>query len=309
MEIAWLKDFLAVVAHGGFSRAAENRNITQPALSRRIRALEDWVGTPLFHRTTHSVELTAAGDSFQVTAEETLRRLASGRDEAREVAQGHAEQLRFAATNALSLTFFPAWLRGVEAVLPFTINVQMAANHMDICERMMIQGQAQFLLCHHYPGAATLLAPGQFRSIHVGDDVLVPVSAPDGEGGPLFVLPGSAAAAVSYLAYRPESGMGRIVAAALETGLPPTCLKPTFTSHLAKLLVTMALEGRGLGWSPLSLVGDHLARGELVRAGDEGWDIPMEIHLYRSRARQTAVAEKFWAHVAAQRHEPVVMPL
>ncbi|MEA1651693.1 LysR family transcriptional regulator [Nitrospirillum sp. BR 11164] len=298
MEVAWLEDFLAVVAHGGFSRAAENRNITQPALSRRIRALEDWVGTPLFHRTTHTVELTAAGESFQVTAEEILRRLASGRDEAREVAQGHTELLRFAATNALSLTFFPAWLRRVETTLPFNINVQMVANHMEICERMMIQGQSQFLLCHHYPAASTLLAPAQFRSVHIGDDVMVPVSAPDADGRPLHSLPGRADAPVAYVAYRPESGMGRIVAAALETALPATHLKPTFTSHLAKLLVTMALDGRGLGWSPLSLVAEHLERGELVRAGDASWDIPMEIHLYRSRARQSPVAEKFWAHVA-----------
>ena len=37
MELSWLEDFLAVIANGGFSRAATQRHITQPALSRRIR--------------------------------------------------------------------------------------------------------------------------------------------------------------------------------------------------------------------------------------------------------------------------------
>ena len=114
MEIAWLEDFLAIIEHGNFSRAAEARHVTQPALSRRIRALEEWIGTPLIHRTTQSVRLTSSGESFQTTAEELLRRLENGRNEALELAHGVAEQLKFASTNALSWVFFPTWLRHVE---------------------------------------------------------------------------------------------------------------------------------------------------------------------------------------------------
>jgi len=68
MEMAWLEDFLAILECGGFSRAAERRNVTQPALSRRVRALEQWVGTPLFDRSTHAVTLTPAGLRFRETA-------------------------------------------------------------------------------------------------------------------------------------------------------------------------------------------------------------------------------------------------
>lgn len=174
MEIAWLEDFLAVSGSGSFSRAAEERHITQPALSRRIRALEEWVGTPLFFRTTHKVELTPAGDSFRQTAEDVLRRLAVGRSIAREQASGSIEQLQFAATNALALTFFPGWLRTVEHRLPFVANIHLVANHMVACERLMLQGQAQFLLAHHHPAADTLLTPRQFLSHPVGVDVLIP---------------------------------------------------------------------------------------------------------------------------------------
>src|SRR5208283_4566638 len=75
-------------------------------------------------------------------------------------------------------------------------------------------------------------------------------------------------------------------------------LKPTFTSHLAKLLVTMALDGRGMAWLPDSLISEDLAAGRLVRAGDKEWDIPIEIHLFRPRSRLSPVAEKFWKQVA-----------
>jgi DNA-binding transcriptional LysR family regulator len=299
MEIAWLEDFLAIIEHGNFSRAAEARHVTQPALSRRLRALEEWIGTPLIHRTTQSVRLTSSGESFQTTAEELLRRLENGRNEALELAHGVAEQLKFASTNALSWVFFPTWLRHVEESLALDSSIQLVANHMEACERMMIQGQTQFLLCHYHAAAATQLSPTQFRSLHIGDDILIPVSVPVSPGShqPVFSLPGAADAPLPYLAYRPESGMGRIIAATQQRAPDRAWLKPIFTSHLAKLLVAMALDARGLGWAPKSLIEDYLSSGELVRAGSVEWDIPIEIHLYRSRARQSAAAERFWSHI------------
>jgi DNA-binding transcriptional LysR family regulator len=45
MDLDWLKDFLVLAEKRNFSRAADARNVTQPAFSRRIRALEDWIGT------------------------------------------------------------------------------------------------------------------------------------------------------------------------------------------------------------------------------------------------------------------------
>jgi LysR family transcriptional regulator, hypochlorite-specific transcription factor HypT len=75
MDTTWFEDFLAVLEEGGFTRAAERRAVSQPAFSRRIKALEDWVGANRFDRTTHSVSLTAAGERLRPAAEEILRRL------------------------------------------------------------------------------------------------------------------------------------------------------------------------------------------------------------------------------------------
>jgi LysR family transcriptional regulator, hypochlorite-specific transcription factor HypT len=50
MDTAWLEDFLAIVEEGGFRRAADRRAVSQPVFSRRIKALEEWVGTSLSDR-------------------------------------------------------------------------------------------------------------------------------------------------------------------------------------------------------------------------------------------------------------------
>ncbi len=72
MDFDQLETFLEVARHSSFSRAAEKRFRTQPAISAQIRALEDEVGAKLFDRSGGKVALTAAGKVFQKYAEETL---------------------------------------------------------------------------------------------------------------------------------------------------------------------------------------------------------------------------------------------
>jgi LysR family transcriptional regulator, hypochlorite-specific transcription factor HypT len=303
METSWLQDFLTLAECGNFSRAAERRHMTQPALSRRIRSLEDWVGAALVDRSSHQAILTAAGERFRPVADEVLRRLHLGQEEALEAAQATASTLRFASTHVLSLTFFPTWLRGLEARTAIG-TVSLVADHMQACEQVMLQGEANFLLCHHHPAAATRLDSHAFVSVTIGTDRLVPVSSPGIDEAPLHALPGSPERPAAFLAYSIASGMGRILAAARAQDAPPAWLEPVFTSHVATVLKTMARNGRGLAWSPLSVIEDDLQEGTLVRAGGEEWDIPIDIRLFRPRSRQSRSAEMFWALAAAPATAP-----
>ena len=115
-------------------------------------------------------------------------------------------------------------------------------------------------------------------------------------------LPGAPEMPLPHLAYSAESGMGRIVAAVRASeAMPPAWLKPSFTSHVAAVLALMARDGRGVAWSPLSLVGEDLTAGRLVRAGTEEWDVRVQIRLIRPRALQSPSAERFWALVEKPR--------
>lgn len=63
MEISWLQDFIALAQTGVFARAAEKRNVTQPAFTRRIKRLEYAIGADLIDRSVHPVVLTQAGQN------------------------------------------------------------------------------------------------------------------------------------------------------------------------------------------------------------------------------------------------------
>lgn len=91
MDFDQLETFLEVARNLSFSRAAEKRFRTQPAISAQIRALEDEVGAKLLDRSGGKVSLTAAGKVFLEYAEQTLqsrRNMISGLAEMERVPRG-----------------------------------------------------------------------------------------------------------------------------------------------------------------------------------------------------------------------------
>jgi DNA-binding transcriptional LysR family regulator len=72
MELRHLRCFLAIAEEGNITRAAARVHLTQPALSRTLRQLEQHLGVRLVDRSTHHLELTTAGRAFQVRAAAAL---------------------------------------------------------------------------------------------------------------------------------------------------------------------------------------------------------------------------------------------
>ena len=301
MNLIWLDDFLTLAASGSFSRAAQERNMTQPAFSRRVRALEEWLGVVLFDRSTQPATLTDAGEWFRAVAQDLLTRVAGIPDQARAVADASSATLRIASTHALSFSFLPGWLRGLESRLAGGPGpVQLISDVMQQCEALMQQGRVQFLLCHSHEQVPNRLDPSLHRWAVVGHDALLPVSAPEASGRPRHALDNADGKAVPLLEYSAESGIGRLVRALRGNALAGAHAQSAMTAHLASVLKTMALDGRGVAWLPRSLIADELADTRLVAAGGEPWSIDVEIRLFRPRSTLPRAAERFWAVVTDQ---------
>lgn len=88
--------FIAVAQELQFRAAAERLHVSQPALSRTIRALEDAVGTPLLVRNTRSVYLTDAGRAFLDSSLLAVQHLQEGVTSARSARDGRLGRLRVA---------------------------------------------------------------------------------------------------------------------------------------------------------------------------------------------------------------------
>lgn len=116
MELRHLRYFAAVAAHGSFSRAAHNLHLTQPALSRQVKDLEDELGVPLFLRGKNTVTLTEAGERFYEEARDLLARA----DQAIQRVRGEAksEVLRVGYGPALTAGIMPKALERFQAAVP-----------------------------------------------------------------------------------------------------------------------------------------------------------------------------------------------
>lgn len=295
MNLSWIDDFMALAATGNFSRAADERHMTQPAFSRRIRALEEWLGADLFDRSSQPARLTEVGEWFRTVAQDLQANVARIPGEARAIAEASSTTLRFAATHVLSFTFLPRWLHALEVHASMG-PIQLVSDVQQRCETLLSQSQVHFMLAHGHPGVHGPLDEAEFPCLVIGSDQLVPVSAPDESGRPLHRLPaGGKGPAVPLLGYSAESGLGRILRELKGAALDRLHVQNVLTAHLASVLRTMALDGRGIAWLPQLLVGDDIASGKLVVAAPDEWHIDLQIRLYRNRAGIGKAAEAFWS--------------
>jgi DNA-binding transcriptional LysR family regulator len=105
MELRQIRYFVAVAEEGNISRAARRLFLTQPALSRQIKALEDEIGQTLLKREAHSIQLTATGLALLREGRELLRH-----------AQELIERVRAAGTGLrLRIGYAPSLATGMLA--------------------------------------------------------------------------------------------------------------------------------------------------------------------------------------------------
>jgi DNA-binding transcriptional LysR family regulator len=293
-EFIWLEDFLALASTGNFTRAAEDRHSSQPAFSRRVRALEEWIGASLVDRSTQPARLTEVGEWFRSVAVDLVARATRLPGEAKQVLEASSGTLRIACTHALSFTFLPQWLRGLESELTLG-PIALTSDVLARCEAQIHEGKVHFVLAHAHSRVPGSLDGEAYLSAVIGTDRLVPVSKATASGEALHRIGKKALKnRVPVLAYTEESGMGRVVRAVLGQRLEAMGAHAVFTAHLASVLRSMALDGRGIAWLPQTLVVDDLDAGRLVAAADADFRVDLEIRLYRPRSAVGRTTNEFW---------------
>lgn len=118
MELRHLRYFAAVAALENVSEAAQRLHVSQPAVSRQLRDLEEELGFSLFERGTHSIRLTAAGRKFQKETEAILQRIEMGIQAARSVAMVESSELSIGYAMSPSVRILPPALRTFQARRP-----------------------------------------------------------------------------------------------------------------------------------------------------------------------------------------------
>jgi LysR family hydrogen peroxide-inducible transcriptional activator len=138
MELDQLRYFLKVAERGSFTRAAEDLEISQPALSRSIQKLEEELGQPVFERKTRSVALTEAGTLLQARAQQVLSILEHTKAEITD--DGKSGRIRVGAIPTIAPYFLPEALRRFSAAFP-KATVVVQENTTDPLLKSCTQGE------------------------------------------------------------------------------------------------------------------------------------------------------------------------
>lgn len=118
MDFYQLSYFREVAETGSVSRAAERLFITQPAVSKQIKALEDELGERLFDRLGKKVFLTRAGEVLYAHAERILRSVEDAKTAVRDMAEECSGELVIGTSDHISLHRLPAVLKSYITTFP-----------------------------------------------------------------------------------------------------------------------------------------------------------------------------------------------
>lgn len=292
MQLSWLEDFVELARTRSFSRAAENRFVTHPAFGRRIRSLEEWVGTALIER-KQPVSLTPAGTLFLDAAVHSLDVLNATRSQLKDTSYRPDETLRIATGRTLAKTFFPDWYESIQKRFgPFSVSVSTSGAQEAIMR--LSAGDVDLLVSYSSPATRLLIDPKHFESLMLEREVLVPVSAPDAKGRPKFRISHAGGTPTPWLAYSTSLTLRGVLAKHLSELPRKPSLRTVYQADSYESILEMAKRGVGLAWLPQRLIQDEWKQGHLMIVGDSSMRVGFDISLYRLRNSTNPIVNSIW---------------
>jgi LysR family transcriptional regulator, hypochlorite-specific transcription factor HypT len=241
MKLEWIEDFIALERTRNFTKAAEQRNTTQPAYSRRIVNLEEWFGVPLFLRNTRPIALTPSGKALKLR----IHNLRSDIIDIRRIVASAATQLpqatKIYTTNTIAIGVLSEWLltHGIEKYALIVASVSACLNALD-------EGKADFALI-----------PNLFENHNIKNSYIVAEDS--------LVLCHHSDTRIKYdeknfhhplLMYSPGTAYGQFILKNLNDRDITLINEPVCESASAEALLSQVKAKRGAAWIPKSIISD-----------------------------------------------------
>jgi len=254
LEISQVETFLAVATFGGFHRAAEALLVSQPAVSSRIKALEESLGVMLFVRSRNTLTLSTAGRVLRPYAEQLLKTASVARQAVHELQPGSDTPLQIAAGLSISVYFLPDVLKRFQQAFP-RLNISIRPGHSKEVLEMVLNEEAEI-------GLARSLQHPEVETISLRDDPLILVAHPTLKLGKSRRARLEQVAGWPLIFYERGSSDWTLTRSLFRhAGLVPNVALEVDTIETAKRMVE---RGLGVSFLPLMAVGPEMREGELT---------------------------------------------
>ncbi|MCK8463438.1 LysR family transcriptional regulator [Aliiroseovarius sp. S1339] len=298
MDIIWLRDFEALVAYKNFSRAAEDRNVSQPAFSRRIRALENEIGVRLINREILPLALTPAGEVFLSQARIMLRTYEATIERCQTIDAASENVIRFATSQSLYMTHYKNLIAPLVSKGGVDTDLNSTSWAADQFVSALQQSYCDVILTYWHPSMDFLgpLEVANFEHLTLSSDRFIPVSRTKADGKAEFIFKAGSKDAMPLLSYGAVSALRAVQDFVVEKAITPQKMLVVNQNALANSVKAMILEGFGIGWLPLSLCKTELADGRLAIV-DERLATDLEVRIYRDPKNRKGTLDGLWTQL------------
>jgi LysR family transcriptional regulator, hypochlorite-specific transcription factor HypT len=261
MELKWLDDLVALAEEGSLSKAALRRNTTQPAFTRRIQAIEVWLGSKVLDRSTKPARISAAITRHIEDVRAMSRNVRRLRTDVQNWEQSH-RHVSIATQHTLSVTLFPSFVSAFHQAYPQSA-IRLRSANRDECFSLLMTGQASVLVAYEAEGFWVSADNALIERAYVRSERLVPIVArshqqrllpQNGDGAPLRVI-----------GYPEDVFFGKILASQIWPNLLQSQgLNAVCETALVPAVVGLAREGVGIAWVPESILAHANADDQLL---------------------------------------------
>lgn len=290
IEIRHLRYFIAVAEAQSIVAAARTLNIVQPALSRQIKFLEDYIGAPLLVRHAKGVRLTTAGESFLNDARQLLRNTLEARDRAHRIGQGLSGTLKIGALP--NYLFLPETLAILKDFRKYQADMVLSV------EPMLSLQQAQAIRNGELDGGIVTFRSKDdtslqgIRLLREGFVLAMPATITNARRSPKN-LPDVATEKFIWFS--------RDRSAPHHDALIAECAKAGFVPHIAQIgadiptMLGLVAAGMGYAFVPASTRGTCPPSVKLLPL--RGLDVEFDVEFVYSREAQSPAVERLVASV------------
>ena len=293
MHINWLQDFLALAEIRHFTRAAERRSISQAAFSRRIKSLENWLGTTLVERAGSGINLTQDGRLFEQEARDILQRMTVGRSKLSGSGPGSRQAVTIAMSQNVATSSFPTLWKQWASELP--INAVTRIDDIGGAVADLLSGHAEILLCHRSLQIPVLLDLKDFHSHVIQKDRFVPIVGADTE------LANSLRRKrdwkqIPLIHYVPNRYFSRLVDSIVEQAPFEITGTHIVQTEMSAVVCNCVASGLGVGWLPKSVVA---GRRDIEIIDEPSLSMDMEIVAFIGRKETSQAAHDVWKAICS----------
>ncbi|CUI00048.1 LysR family transcriptional regulator [Leisingera aquaemixtae] len=276
MDTRLFEDALILLEERSLTAAAARRNVTQPAFSRRIRALEHWIGRSLLVREANRVELSPTLLQSEPQIRALLAHLRQLHGHLKN-SEGIGEPLVLVTQHSLSVSVVPEILRKFRNS-GRTPQIRLRTQNQVSAMSTFLRHEGDVLLSYEYRELPQVPFDDTVDRYVWRRDTLLPVA-----GGALRhdllegqILPPDA----PCIDYPAESFFGQILTLHQNRAERAWTGTPAVESAFSVGISQMVLEGSGAAWVPHSIIQNHIISGDAVILSPEYGRLPLDIVLY-----------------------------